>query len=270
MLQRNGHSDTDLVQAVRRAASQASTPSIRRRSADHDVGHHSRASTGHRSSARSSYSHRSSSVGMSLQEMQAHVQNEAMDRYINSLQKEATESVRNKATWDSTVKGGMDEEKDELQRKREMCKKNALQLREQMEENKVRRADVRKGFIEAASAHSFPLFTETFISEDEVEAYRKRQKEIFREELDQQIVTLSAMKNLALKKDRDFAEQSRTANISNMSRARGVARERLVRQGNEMVNSWDRDVRLKSLKKAIHNGRDVAQDLHSASMDRFS
>ena len=50
-----------------------------------------------------------------------------------------------------------------------------------------RRAESRREFIEAASSHSFPLFTETFISLPEVEEYERRRKEHWRLELDHQM-----------------------------------------------------------------------------------
>merc|ERR1712183_568235 len=120
---------------------------------------------------------------MSLQQMQEHVMNAAMDRHIADLQKEAKTAVKQKEYYENKVRGGLDDERNEYLRRRQAAQNNQHLLREQMEENKCRRAEGRRDFIESASAHSFPLFTETFISQDGVAAYRKPQKERFREEL---------------------------------------------------------------------------------------
>merc|ERR1712048_539663 len=115
----------------------------------------------------------------------------------------------------------------------------------------MRRAEDRREFIEAASSHSFPLFTETFISEDEVNKYRADQKRIFREELDQQLTTINTMKNLRKKEDNDYANEKKVNNISQMTRARKAERDRLAKQGRDMVASWERDLRLQSGKNVV-------------------
>merc|ERR1740122_872888 len=123
---------------------------------------------------------------MTLGDMQRHVQEEAMERYMKALKSSAEDAVQEKRVWGRTLQGNIDQEKGEKDRRRQLCEKNQKDLRNQMESNKTKRAETRKDYIEAASLHSFPLFTETFISETEVEAYNKRQKELWREELDQQ------------------------------------------------------------------------------------
>lgn len=200
---------------------------------------------------------------MTLQEMQQHVQEEAMGRYVASLGHEAKEAVAETKLWGRTLQSGVDQDALENRRRRELCHENQLRLQEQIELNKVRRADTRKDYIEAASLHSFPLFTETFISETEVEAYRKRQKEQWREELDQQRMTNQMLRNIEEKKHYDGAIRRHHENVRSMVRERGLERERLHQQGRELVNAWDREVRLKSLKKAIHSGKDVVH--HTAA-----
>merc|ERR1719350_69020 len=99
--------------------------------------------------------------------------------------------------------------------------------------------------------HSFPLFTETFISEEEVASYRKDQKKALREELDQQMQTTKLLRSLEEKKHADIAVEKEAENLEKMMHERGVERDRRTKLSREMVKSWDRDVRMKSLKKAI-------------------
>lgn len=198
---------------------------------------------------------------MTLEENQRAVQDAAMDRYVAGLEREAKEHLADTKTWMSTVQGGMDEESKEKQRRRKLEEQNQILLREQMESNKARRAETRREYIQSQSAHSFPLFTETFIDEEEYERVRKRQKELWREELDQQMVTNNMLRNLEEKKHRDLAAKKLRDNLQSMTRDRGSEYERLANQGRELVSSWERDIKLKTLKKAIVSGKDVTQEI---------
>jgi hypothetical protein len=198
---------------------------------------------------------------MTLEENQKHVQEAAMDRYIQSLDKDARQAVAAQSTFKATVQGGFDEERLEKHRQRKAAEANQALLLEQMESNKARRAENRRDHIHAASSHSFPLFTETFIDEEEYERIRKKQKEHWREELDQQMVTNSMLRNIEEKKARDLMLKKQRENVTSMTRERGLEYQRLADQGRDLVNSWERDVRLKTLKKAMESGRDVTKEV---------
>merc|ERR1712080_790548 len=120
-------------------------------------------------------------------------------------------------------------------------------------------AEDRREWIEAASTHSFPLFGETFISLEEVNEYRDAQKQKFRKELTDQLQCLNSMRNLEKKETLDHAHAKARENVRQMTRDRKAERDRLARQGQDMVNSWDRDLRLQHIKKAILSGKDVVR-----------
>jgi len=147
---------------------------------------------------------------MTLTDMQNHVQNRMMDQYVAKLQEEAKQAVKETDHWQRKMKQDIDDEQNENRRRRGQAQHNQHMLRAQMEENKMRRAEDRREYIEAASSHSFPLFTETFISLDEVNQYRADQKRIFREELDHQLMTINTMKNLRKKEDNDYAYEKKS------------------------------------------------------------
>jgi len=198
------------------------------------------------------------SAGMTLQEMQQKVQDEAMERHIAALSREAKDAEAERVTWNGTIRSVQSTEQQEVLGRRQQCRRNQLGLKDQIEANKARRIEMRKEHIEAASTHSFPLFTETFVSETEVEAYRKKQKEQWREELDEQMLTNQMLRNLEEKKHHDTAIQKHHENLTHVIKERGHERHRLQQQGRDLVNSWDRAVRLNSIKKAIQTGKDVA------------
>jgi hypothetical protein len=261
-------SEPNLLQAVRRAASEISQPSVapssksrRHRSSESNL--HSHAS---RKSSRVSGSHRShasstSQKGFTLEDQQNHVLNSAMDRFVTDLQKEAEVANKDNRFYEDKIKGDLQAQKNEAANRREQAMRNQHNLRQQMEDNKMRRAEDRREFVEAASAHSFPLFTETFISLDEVTAYREKQKQIFRQELKDQNECIDTMKNLQKKEELDFTYDRDKNNILQMTRDRKAARDAKVKLGKTMVASWDRDLRLQNIKKAILSGKDMSSTL---------
>jgi len=198
---------------------------------------------------------------MTLEENQKHVQEAAMDRYVQSLEKDAKEAITELQGWRTTVQGALDEETNERRRRRRAAEEHQAMVLEQMESNKARRAENRREYIHNASAHSFPLFTETFIDLEEFERIRKEQKELWRKELDQQKMTNDMLRNIEERKVKELADKKHRENIRTMTRDRGMEYDRLANQGREMVNSWERDIRLKSLKKSIESGQDVVKEV---------
>lgn len=197
---------------------------------------------------------------MTLKDMQASVQQEAMDRYIAALEKEAKECSSDLDLHRTRVQAGKDDEVEEKRRAKEQARENQYLLRQQMENNKARRADNRREYIEAASTHSFPLFTETFISLSEVEEYHRKQKEQFRIDLDMQKKTIDTMRNLADRRDHELANSKISGNLMKMHEDRASEHDNKMKVRRELVNNWDRDLRLRSIKKAILGGKDVVKD----------
>eukprot|EP00931_Biecheleriopsis_adriatica_P011715 TRINITY_DN112794_c0_g1_i1.p1 TRINITY_DN112794_c0_g1~~TRINITY_DN112794_c0_g1_i1.p1 ORF type:complete len:281 (+),score=78.30 TRINITY_DN112794_c0_g1_i1:48-845(+) len=253
-----GQSDTDLVSAVRRAASEVSSSVYSSRRSQRSGSEASLVRSRHSKSSRRR--RHEEEEGLTLEQQQKAVQDAAFQRYVQSVKEDAKQAVVDGNTWTMTVKGGLDEEQNEKNRRRELCRKNQQQVMDQMEHNKARRAEARREFIEAASSHSYPLFTETFISLPEVEEYHRKQKEGWRKELDAQKVTNDMLRNIEIKKYNDAAIEAYHKNVKNMTKARKDERDRLVNQGKELVNSWSKDVMLKDLKRAIEAGKDVVKE----------
>jgi|Transcript_10600 hypothetical protein len=198
---------------------------------------------------------------MTFEQMQETVFNQCMNRYIKDLEVEAKEATVEQEWMKNKIKDGHQQERDEKDRKRTMEKENQEKVRAQIEENKGRRADSRKTFVESASAHNFPLFTETFISQDEVDEYRKNVKKQFREELDRQQKTTQTLKNVIQKQDQIYAAEKRESNIRTMQKDHKKEHDDKIAKGQEMMRVWDRDIRLKNIKNAILNGKDATKEM---------
>jgi len=202
---------------------------------------------------------------MTFEQMQEHVFNQTMNRYIKDLEKEAKEAAVEQDWNKQKIKDGMQQQIDEKSKARVLATENGRLVQEQIEENKNRRANTRKSFVEAASAHNFPLFTETFISQDEVEQYRKDVKVNFRQELDAQHKLMNTLKNIEIKKDRIYAQEKLGTNIKTMQDDHKAVHHEKTRKGNEMMRVWDRDIRLKNIKNAILSGKDATKEMGVSS-----
>lgn len=242
-------SDADFPKAIRRSASEASKGSRRSRKS--------------KSSYSSSYFSGTSSqsqlipLGMTLKEQQEHVQKEAWARHVAALELEAKQTVVDNGFYGRTIQGGLQEEKNEARRARDLARQNQESLMNQMENNKSQRADKRREFIENASSHSFPLFTETFISETEVEEYRKKQKEKWRLELNQQARVNQTLRNVEIKAKNDFEVEQQSLNLKSMGSNRDKEANRKLALGKELKSAWERDIRLKGIQQAIKSGKDM-------------
>lgn len=249
-------SDADFPKSIRRAASEAAASGSRR-------SRRSRSDASRSNMSGSSYYSRSSSasllqpLGMSLKEQQQHVANEAWARHVAALELEAKQTVEDNNFYGRTIQGGLQEEKNEASRARNLAKQNQEQIKSQMSSNKDRRAETRREYIEAASSHSFPLFTETFISVDEVEAYHKKQKEKWREELNMQAKVNQTLRNVEERAKHDHALVQQSLNLKNMGASKEKDVSHKLALGRELKAAWDRDIRLKGISKAILTGRDM-------------
>eukprot|EP00933_Yihiella_yeosuensis_P016711 TRINITY_DN1416_c0_g1_i1.p1 TRINITY_DN1416_c0_g1~~TRINITY_DN1416_c0_g1_i1.p1 ORF type:complete len:302 (+),score=53.20 TRINITY_DN1416_c0_g1_i1:58-906(+) len=274
----------DFVSQVRREASEAASQAHSgsrishgslRRSRRHggsevDLRSHasSRRSYGSRSRRSGGSSYVEEEKAFTLEEQQKAVQDAAFERYITNLQKEAKQTVIDVADWQKTVQGGLDEDEKAKSERKKLCQMNQAQLKQQMEHNKAIRAERRREYIEAASSHSYPLFTETFISLPEVEEYERQRKINWRKELDLQKKTNDMLRNIEEKKNKDQFREMLAQGVKSMKAGRMAERHHLVAQGKELVRAWERDVRLKDIKKAIDCGKDVVQELESPKRRR--
>jgi YesN/AraC family two-component response regulator len=270
-LKQQAMSDADLVSAVRDARESFTSSGVsdarsgnRRSSSESDLRR-----SGSRSVLRQAGSQCSSSASlrkkkappMTFEEQQEYVFNDCMNRYIKDLEKEAKEAQVEGDWIKQKIKDGHQAQIDEKSKKRTAAMENAQLVRNQIEENKNRRAHTRKAFVEAASAHNFPLFTETFISQDEVDEYRKDVKKQFREDLNRQHREQQTLRNIIVKKDRIQAVEKIASGIKLMSDAHKREHEEKVRKGEEMMRVWDRDIRLKNIKNAILSGKDATKEM---------
>jgi hypothetical protein len=185
---------------------------------------------------------------MSAQEL---AYKEATDRHIQEMEMAAGDAIREKRQWQKYVKQCVDDEKDDIQRRRQMFRDNQSIIQNQMAHNEVRRQEGRKQFIETASAHEFPVFTEP--PANELMERQHRQQDQMRCDLDHQVRTNNTLRNLAKQRERELEANQLEANRQEMSMLRELSKVKREHEKDCLQSSWDRELRMKNIWRAIQN-----------------
>merc|ERR1712070_521770 len=115
-----------------------------------------------------------------------HAFQEAMDRHITEIESQANEAVRSKERWENHLQNCLVQERKDMEWRRALAKENSELLQEQMALNEQKRANGRQQYIEGASAHDFPNFTDP--PQQELREYSKTKQQQLKEELDAQVL----------------------------------------------------------------------------------
>lgn len=201
-----------------------------------------------RGSLARSLSATTSNFGMSAQDL---AWREATDRHIQELEMAAGDAIREKRQWLKYIKQCAAEDKSEVERRKQMCKDNQTVVQNQMAHNEIRRREGRKSFIECASAHDFPVFTEPPANELAEQMHRQQCK--MRADLDQQVRTNNTLRNLAKLRERELEANQLEANRQEMSMLRELSKVKRDHEKDCLQSSWDRELRMKNVWKAIQN-----------------
>eukprot|EP00746_Dinoflagellata_sp_MGD_P043033 gnl/MRDRNA2_/MRDRNA2_20447_c0_seq1.p1 gnl/MRDRNA2_/MRDRNA2_20447_c0~~gnl/MRDRNA2_/MRDRNA2_20447_c0_seq1.p1 ORF type:complete len:312 (+),score=52.02 gnl/MRDRNA2_/MRDRNA2_20447_c0_seq1:57-992(+) len=202
----------------------------------------------HQGSLARSFSATQSSGFMSAQEL---AYKEATDRHIQEMEIAAGDAIREKRQWLKYVKQCVDDERDDMERRRQMCRDNQRVVQSQMMNNEIRRQEGRKQFIESASAHEFPVFTEP--PANELMERQHQQQNQMRYELDHQVRTNNTLRNLAKQRERELEANQLEANRQEMSMLRELSKVKREHEKDCLNSSWDRELRMKNVWKAIQN-----------------
>jgi len=132
--------------------------------------------------------------------------------------------------------------------------------------NEKKRAEGRKQYIEGASAHDFPNFTEP--PQEELREYSKTKQEQLRQELDAQVDANKQIAENAKRKERSLECGQNEATQQEIQRLRLEQKVKKEQEREQLQQHWDRDVRLNKIKKAIegHHTKPVPlpMDMRSA------
>lgn len=117
--------------------------------------------------------------------------------------------------------------------------------------NEQKRCEARKNFVEGASAHDFPNFSEP--PEADLKTVIRTNQGKVRTELDQQVRTNNTLKNMARRKERELERSQLDANREEMQMLRGVELAKRQHEKDSLSTAWNREIRMKNIWRAIEN-----------------
>lgn len=174
---------------------------------------------------------------------------EAMDRHISEMEQRAAMAVFEKEEWEGHIKNCLLQEKEDIKRRRDLSEANQDFVKKQMEWNQMKRKEGRKSFIENASAHDFPVFTEP--PANLLEEQMRQQQQRLRSDLDTQVRTNNTLRNLARQRERELEHNQLEANRQEMAMLRSLDKSKKDHQKEVLSMAWNRDIRMRNIWKAI-------------------
>lgn len=186
--------------------------------------------------------------GLSKQEI---AYKSALSRHLSEMELRASEAIKSRSNWENYVNSCLEQVKCEDKERKSMNVSNASYVKKQMELNEMKRSDERKQWIESASSHNFPSFSEP--PSAELEVRQKKLQDLMRSELDLQIRTSNAMKDLSRQKERQLEILQMRKNKSELSKMRDEEINKKLNEKKVLAESWNREVRMKQIWKSIEN-----------------
>jgi len=169
----------------------------------------------------------------------------AMSRHMSQLETRASEAVQARKRWEDQLNCGKMMENLEHEKRKNLHVENAKFLVYQMKENEGKRRGDKQVRISDSSAHAFPPFS--------VPSSVKKHGEKIRNELDLQVQTQKAFRNLAAMQDRELVIRMNDLNKRELEKLSIGDQAKRVQERNVLQESWKRDIELKNCWKAIEN-----------------
>merc|ERR1719183_158746 len=192
-----------------------------------------------------------STAGEDVQNKQHFAYKEALERHITEMEIRASEAVKERQQWENHIARCLQQERQDFEKKRALNQENQEYLTAQMRWNEEARHDQRRHMVEVASSHDFPHFSEP--PEAQLQLAMKDQQSKFRNELDFQVRTNNALREMSRVKERELENSQLEANREELRHMREAERARKDADKAALTTSWDQEVRMKGIWKAIEN-----------------
>merc|ERR1719440_795565 len=181
---------------------------------------------------------------------------EALERHITEMEIRASEAVKERQQWENHIARCLQQERQDFEKKRQRESENQDFLTQQMRWNEEARHDQRRHAVEIASSHDFPHFSEP--PEAQLQLAMKDQQAKFRTDLDFQVRTNNALREMSRQKERELESSQLDANRAELKNMREAERQRRDADKAALTTSWDQEVRMKGIWKAIENHTNAA------------
>lgn len=184
------------------------------------------------------------------EEMGRHLaQVEALGRYIGRMEEDAAQAISEKHLWEGHLDRCNGLEQNDVEWRRKLELEHAEQLKLQIQQDLERHAKEKSDFKTTKNMHNFPCFTEP--PAQDVKSQLKERRANLKKDLDHQIQTRNLMRKVQKDREKELEMVNVEAGqfeIHKIKKDEGGAKrqERAI-----LVQAWDQDVRLKTVKKAI-------------------
>merc|ERR1719380_75626 len=197
-----------------------------------------------------------STAGEDVQNKQHFAYKEALQRHITEMEIRASEAVKERQQWENHIARCLQQERADFEKKRQRESENQDFLTQQMRWNEEARHDQRRHMVEIASSHDFPHFSEP--PEAQLQLAMKDQQAKFRTDLDFQVRTNNALREMSRQKERELENSQLEANRSELKNMRDAERTRKDADKSALTQSWDQEIKMKGIWKAIENHTNAA------------
>mmetsp|Transcript_35059 Transcript_35059/g.74557 ORF Transcript_35059/g.74557 Transcript_35059/m.74557 type:complete len:525 (-) Transcript_35059:52-1626(-) len=177
------------------------------------------------------------------------VANDHLHRHLSKIEEEAAQAVAEKQLWEEHLKRLKDEAAEDTELKKAMARTYASQLEHQIAEAERRRKELRQHVIDQASQHDFPNFTES--PDQPVYDYISERRRNLKEDLDEQVEVKNKLKSSEKQRNRQMETAQLEACQREMAQMRLEAQVKKDMERAVLHQSWEKDRRLHSMKKAI-------------------
>ena len=168
---------------------------------------------------------------------------EALRRHLDELERKAIEVKKNKSDWQNYLINSETILKDEEIKRKELAADNARFLEQQIKWNEEARKQKKSEWVQNASLHNFPKFSEIKPKTDV--------QTIIRNQLNDQIQKNNAHKE-DLRKREKMSEAARAE--ENMQQLHEINLKELERQNRQkeiLAQAWDTEIKIKRIMKTL-------------------
>jgi len=192
----------------------------------------------------------SSSVASSGDEHGRHMANiEALSRHIAQMEADAVKVISEKKLWEGHLERCNNIEQKDVEWRRGIARDYAEQLQLQIQQDEIRRSKLREANRTEVSMHEFPCFKEA--ADSDVRAYLHERRLNLKQDLDQQVESRKRMQHVQKVRERELEMVNMEASQWEIKSINKDAIDRKAQERATLAQSWDQDVRLKTVKKAI-------------------
>jgi len=177
----------------------------------------------------------------------AHV--EALNRHISRMEADAAKAISEKHLWEGHLERCNGLEQKDVEWRRAIARDHAEQLKLQMRHDEDRRAQGREDLLTHMNMHDFPCFKDA--PDSDVRAYLHERRANLKQDLDQQVEARNQMLQIAKQRENELSKNNIEASQFEVNKIRDEDVAKKKQERVMLAKSWDQDVRLRTVKKAI-------------------